>query len=246
MQMRASRKSYAILIAALTLIMLSGTFAEQTTNNATPQQQTKQLQMQPLANAIVLANNVWGFHRYNTNGTVSNVVGDSATFFGGNTTDMYSDMVSYRSINANKTLILHADLSVDINNFSNTAEDQFAVFATDDITKYKSDEFGFLVPENSATLYAYVQSPQIPDFFIWKPLVETNHMEPHSYQAVYNNENATQYVDFFVDGQLVWSTNYPDISGNNFHMVLTSHKVSSEVIDLSRNMMVAENASLAG
>jgi hypothetical protein len=246
MQMRAFKKSYAILIATLILIMVSGAFAQQTLNNSTPQQQATQVQMKPFANAIVLANNPWGFHRYNTNGTVSDIDGNSATFFGSNTTDMYSDMVSYRSISADQTLILHVDLKVNINSYSDTAEDQFAVFATDDITRYKSDEFGFLVPENGGTLYAYVQSPQIDGFFIWKPLVETRHMEPHSYTAVYNKGNVTQSVDFFVDGQLVWRTVYPDISGRSFHMVLTSHKVSAETIDLSNNVMVAENASLVG
>jgi hypothetical protein len=142
--MRIFGKFYAILIAALILIMVSGAFAQQTINNSTLQQQTTQAQMQPFANGIVLVNNPLGFHRYNTNGAVSDIIGNSGMFFGANTTDMYSDIVSYQSINADKTLVLHVDLSVNISIFSNTAEDQFAVFATDDIIRYKLMNLGFL------------------------------------------------------------------------------------------------------
>jgi hypothetical protein len=102
------------------------------------------------------------------------------------------------------------------------------------------------VPENGATLYAYVQSPLIREFFIWKPLLDTNHMEPHSYQAIYNNQKFSRHVDFLVDGQFAWSMTYPDVSGKYFHMILTSHKVSVDNIDLSKNVMVAQNASLVG
>jgi hypothetical protein len=129
--MRIFGKFYEILIAALIMIMVSGALAQQTINNSTLQQRTTRAQMQPFANGIVLANNPLGFHRYNTNSAVSDIVGNSAMFFGGNATDMYSDIVSYQSINADKTLVLHVDLSVNISIFSNTAEDQFEVFATD-------------------------------------------------------------------------------------------------------------------
>ena len=51
-------------------------------------------------------------------------------------------------------------------------------------------------------------------------------------------------VDFFVDGKLLWSTSYPDVSGKDFHVVLTSHKVSAENFDLSPNQIEINKALL--
>jgi hypothetical protein len=131
-----------------------------------------------------------------------------------------------------------------MSSFSNSAEDQFVVFATDDTTKYKSDEFGFVLPETGSTWYAYVQSPQIGGFFVWKPIltVEPNGMEQHTFKAVYSNDGLRRQVDFYVDGKLSWKTPYPEVSSQGFHMVLTSHKVSAENIDISQNHMLVEKA----
>lgn len=104
------------------------------------------------------------------------------------------------------------------------------------------------MPETGDAWYAYIQSPQIPDFFVWQPVLTLGSSEPtpHSFEAVYSSIGLTHIVNFYVDGKLVWATFYPNVSGNSFHMVITSHKVSGENIDLSQNTMITENACLTG
>ncbi len=129
---------------------------------------------------------------------------------------------------------------------SNTGEDQFAIFATDDTSKYKSDEFGFVLPETGNTWFAYIQSPGIPGFFVWQPLLTlgSSGAEQHSFKAIYTNAGLLSFVDFYVDGKLVWTALYPNVSGQSFHIVLSSQKVSAENIDISKNTMAIDTASL--
>jgi hypothetical protein len=199
-------------------------------------------------NEIVLeANKPDVFNSYNTNGTPPYMSGSSAIFYGSNRTNVYSDIVSLTTIKAEKSLTIEASVTVSIKSFSNTGEDQFAVFASDDTTKYKSGEFGFVLPETGNTWYAYIQSPQIAGFFVWKPLLtlKPSGVEQHSFKAVYSNVGLLQFVDFYVDGKLLCRALYPNISGQNFHMVLSSHKVSAENIDISQNAMEIGKACLS-
>jgi hypothetical protein len=69
--------------------------------------------------------------------------------------------------------------------------------------------------------------------------------EQHSFKAVYLNAGLLSFVDFYVDGKLLWTALYPHIAGQSFHMVLTSHKVSAENIDISQNMMAIGNSCLS-
>ena len=213
----------------------------------TKSSQSTQEHIQPIVNnQIVLdAAKHDAFNCYNTNGTAPFINGNSALFFGANTTNTYSDIVSQTTVKADKSLVLEAQITTNVTRFSDSGEDQFAVFATDDITNYKSDEFGFAMPETGNIWYAYIQSPKILGFFVWQPLNIPDPLEPHSFKAVYSSHGLWHMVNFFVDGKLLWSTAYPDVSGKEFHMVLTSHKVSAENIDLSQNQIEVKNAILS-
>lgn len=129
---------------------------------------------------------------------------------------------------------------------SSSGEDQFAVFAADDIVGYKGDEFGFVLLEMGSSWYAYVQSPQIGGFFIWQAIFDVgfNHTQPHSFKAVYTNTGLVPSVDFYVGGKLAWNAAYPNVAGKDFHLIATSHKVSAEDIDVSGNSMAVEDAVL--
>jgi hypothetical protein len=209
--------------------------------------QSTQTHIQPIVNnQIVLdAAEQQAFNCYNTNGTAPYINGNSALFYGANTTNTYSDIVSQTTVKTDKTLMLEAQITANVTCFSDNGEDQFAVFATDDITNYKSDEFGFAMPETGNVWYAYIQSPKILGFFAWQPLNIPDPLEPHNFQAVYSSRGLWHMVDFFVDGKLLWSTSYPDVSGKEFHMVLTSHKVSADRFDLSLNQIEVKNALLS-
>jgi hypothetical protein len=209
--------------------------------------QPTQEHKQPIINnQIVLdAAKHYAFKCYNTNGTAPFINGNSALFYGANTTNTYSDIVSQTTVKADKSLVLEAEITMNATSFSDSGEDQFAFFATDDITLYKSDEFGFVMPETGNIWYAYIQSPKILGFFIWHPLNIPDPLAPHNFKAVYSSRGLWHMVDFFVDGKLLWSTSYPDVMGKEFHMVLTSHKVSPENIDLSRNQIEVKNAFLS-
>ena len=206
-----------------------------------------QTQIQPIVNnQIVLdAAKHDAFNCYNTNGTAPSINGNSALFYGANTTNTYSDIVSQTTVKADKSLVLEAQITANVTSFSDNGEDQFAVFATDDITNYKSDEFGFAMPETGNTWYAYIQAPKILGFFVWQPLYIPDPLEPHNFKAVYSSRGLWHMVNFFVDGKLLWSTSYPDVSGKEFHMVLTSHKVSAENFDLRQNQIEVKNALLS-
>lgn len=237
--MASFRKSYAFTIFALALLIAMAGFAYQPTINA-----AETSTQSSAIHELVLANQPETFNCYNTNGTPPILSGDSALFCGSGKTNVYQDIVSTTTITAEKSLVLQAEVAVNMTSLSDTGEDQFAIFATDDTVKYKSDEFGFVLPENTNTWYAYVQSPRIWGFFAWHPIVSvgTNQTEPHNFKAVYLNDGLRRQVDFYVDGKLAWKTPYPDVSSQGFHMVLTSHKVSAENIDISQNQMLVENA----
>lgn len=74
--------------------------------------------------------------------------------------------------------------------------------------------------------------------------LKSSELTQHSFKAVYLSLG--HVVDFYVNGKLVWTALYPNTLGHDFHMVLTSHKVSAENVDISQNMMVIGNAFLTG
>lgn len=118
---------------------------------------------------IVLANDPAAFDWYNTNGTVPILNGNSAVFFGSDSTNSFSDVVSRPNIGVNYSLVLQASAAARLNSFSKTGYDQLAIFAADSITNYKGDEFGFVLPETGNTWYAYVQSPNMNSWYVWTP-----------------------------------------------------------------------------
>ena len=158
---------------------------------------------------------------------------------------MYQDIISVKTIKADTSLVLQATATTNIRELSNTGEDQLVIFAADDTSKYKGDEFGFVLPETGNTWYAYIQSPHLPSWFVWTPVLTLDSSSiPHNFKAAYSNVGSFNCVNFYVDGKLVWTTLYPDVSGQSYHMALSSHKVSSTGIDISQNVMTIENASL--
>ena len=104
-------------------------------------------------------------------------------------------------------------------------------------------------PTNSASCYQKWETlgtltSNHPDkrFFRLETPDPANPTEQHSFKAVYSNNVSSQKVAFYVDGKLLWNQMCPDISGKDFHMVLTSHKVSAKNIDISQNRMEVKNA----
>ncbi len=244
--MATFRKSSACFIIALACLVILAGFALQATSNYTIGVREGANVQSNIQEISLEANKPFSFNVYNTNGTPPYVNDKSALFLGSNRTNVCSDIVSFSSITTEKSLVLQAQVTVNMTSFSDTGEDQFAVFATDDTVKYKSDEFGFVLPENTNTWYAYVQSPKMQVFFAWHSIVSvgTNQTEQHNFKAVYSNDSLSWHVDFYVDGKLSWKTPYPEVSSQDFHMVLTSHKASIDSIDLSQNQMEVENAVL--
>jgi hypothetical protein len=235
-------KSSAYFIIVLACLVTVASFTQQATSNYSSGVQ-KAASVQSIS---LEANKLGTFNVYNTNGTPPYIDGSSALFFGSSATAVYSDIVSLSSIRAEKSLVLEARATVNVSSFSNTGEDQLAIFAADDTIKYKGDEFGFVLPETGNTWYAYIQTPKAPSWFVWKPVLtlDASGLTQHSFKAIYSSLGSFSFVDYYVDSKLVWTTFYPNISGQSFHMVLTSHKVSDENIDLSRNAMAVGNASL--
>ncbi len=239
--MAMSRKWHVCLIVALSLLVTLPALLEPTNSQAANQIQT---QPSPQQTIVLDAAKSSDFNIYNTNGTAPAISGNSTTLYASDKTDVYSDIVSYTTVTAQKNLVLQASAAANVKSFSSTGGDQFAIFAADDTSKYKGDEFGFVLPETGDTWYAYIQSPHLPGWFIWTPVLKLDSSTAtHSLEAVYSKAGLLCQVDFYVDGKQVWATLYPNVSSQNFHMALCSHKVSSQNIDISQNMMTVQAAS---
>ena len=160
---------------------------------------------QVVVNQIVLTANPEAFNIYNTNGTPPFIRGTQAVFYGSDKTDMYQDIASKTTLKADKTLVLAAQVTTNIKEMSNTGADQFAIFAADDTTTYKGDEFGFVLPKTGSTWYAYIQSPELRGWFFWTPVLklESSGVAAHSFKAVYSNLGLISVANFYVDGKLV-------------------------------------------
>ena len=115
--MPSHRKSYALLIGAMALLIISAAFAEQATTNQTLQA-AKRANLQSTIDTIALNDETESFSRYNTNGTPAYLNDTSAIFYGSNKTNIYSDMISHNNIKADKSLVLEAQITANATNFS--------------------------------------------------------------------------------------------------------------------------------
>ncbi len=178
------------------------------------------------------------FNWYNTNGTLPIISNDGVIFHGSNLTNMYQDAISIISIKPAKYIELNARVSFIIDNYSDNPKDEFAIFTTTDIKEYNENEFGFVLPEDSNILYAYLQSPDIREFFIWRPVMYIDD-DIHSLKAIYDNGN----VRFYIDDMIVWEHKFI-ILKDRLHLAIVSHKLSNDNIDISNNKMIIYNANL--
>jgi hypothetical protein len=180
------------------------------------------------------------FNWYNTNGELALIEDNRVIFNGSNRTNVYQDAVSIITLKAND-LELYANVSFEINSYSNNPKDEFAIFATSNIVTYDENEFGFVLPENDKILYAYIQSPDLQKFFIWKPILYVD-KDNYILKAVYDEDSRD--VRFYVDDVLVWHTNFVELNAN-IHLAIVSHKLSDEEIDISDNRMIIYEAYLS-
>lgn len=181
------------------------------------------------------------FNWYNTNGSLAKIDNNSVIFQGSNRTNVYQDAISIITIKANN-LELYANASFKINTYSDNPKDEFAIFTTSNTVTYNKDEFGFVLPENDRVLYAYIQSPDLPGFFVWKPILYVDDIN-YALKAVYYKESKN--VRFYVNDMLVWDTKFVDLNNANMHLAIVSHKLSDEKIDISKNTMSIHQAYLS-
>ncbi len=156
---------------------------------------------------------------------------------------MYSDIVSYTTVTAQKNLVLQASAAANVKSLSNTGEDQFAVFAADDTPNTKATNSALSFPKQGhmVRLYSVAAASWL---FLFGPLcLRWIRGGALSFEAVYSQSGSTCHVDFYVNGKLVWETYYPNVSSQSFHMALCSHKVSGEDMDTSQNMITVQAAS---
>ena len=159
------RGGFIIAIAiAIAFIAVAQPISSHYTLESTPQTAVNQI--------VLAANNPSIFNIYNTNGTPPTISDAQTVFCGSNKTNMYQDIVSYTTLKADKTLVLAANATTDIEKNSKTGEEQFAIFTADDTAEYKGDEFGFVLPETGNTWYAYVQSSHLAEWFVWTPVLK--------------------------------------------------------------------------
>lgn len=173
------------------------------------------------------------FKWYNTNGSLPIIKDNSVIFSGSNKTNMYQDAISITSIRPGD-IELFANVSFFINSYSNNPKDEFALFATSDIVTYDKHEFGFVLPEDNNILYAYIQSPNINGFFIWKPIL---YVEEKSYLLKAFYDKYSNDIFFYVNNILVWHINFIELN-DNMHIAIVSHKISNQSVDISNNKMI--------
>ncbi len=180
------------------------------------------------------------FNWYNTNGSLPIIDNKSVVFASSDRTNVYQDAVSILTLHVNRYIELSAKVEYNIEDYSDTDKDEFAIFTTSDINNYDQDEFGFTTSERNGILYAYIQSQKIDGFFIWQPLFKVENGRVYQLSAIYSNG----MVRFYVDNNLVWERSFVDLSNKDMHLVLTSHKLSNA--DLSNNHMRIYKAYIKG
>jgi len=114
--MAISKKSYACLLVALALLAAKSSLAQQATSlprtAAQPQTMTSEILLQATESQV--------FNVYGANGAAPMLTGDSATLLGSDRTNVYSDIVSYSTVEANRNLVLEASMAANIQSLSTT------------------------------------------------------------------------------------------------------------------------------
>ncbi len=179
------------------------------------------------------------FNWYNTNGSLPAYMGDHYLFNGGSTSNMYQDALSLASIKVGKAFALSARLSIHIGSESTSPRDEFAIFVTDDTKVFTGDEFGFVVRQDTASLYGYLQSPRFYEFFKEFKLADLTigREETFNLKAVYSELDGRALIRFFVNDINVLVHDFPIVTGENLYLVISSKKLSPPSIDTSRNYM---------
>lgn len=185
-----------------------------------------------------------GFKWYNTNGDLPAYMGDHYLFTGSSASGMYQDAVSLSSIRVGKAFALSARVSIRIDSRSQSSRDEFAVFVTDDTKVFTGDEFGFVVRHDSASLYGYLQSPRLYEFFKEFKLADlaVGREETYNLKAVYSELNDGAIIRFFINDQNVMVYDFPVVTGEELYLVVSSKKLSPEVVDTSNNYMKVYSA----
>ncbi len=180
-----------------------------------------------------------GFKWYNTNGSLPAYMGDHYLFNGGKASNMYQDAVSLTSIKVGKAFALSARLSIHIGSKSTNPRDEFTIFVTDDTKVFTGDEFGFVVRQDTASLYGYLQSPRLYEFFKEFRLADLTigKEESINLKAVYSEIDGRALIRFFVNDVNVLVHDFPVVTGENLYLVVSSKKLSPQSIDTSRNYM---------
>ncbi len=187
-----------------------------------------------------------GFKWYNTNGSLPAYMGDHYLFTGSSTTNMYQDAISLRSIKVGKAFALSATISIHIDSKSPSSRDEFAIFVTDDTKVFTGDEFGFVVRQDSASLYGYLQSPRLYEFFKEFKLAEIPVSKEMTYnlKAVYSELDGKAIVRFFINDVNVLVYDFPVVTDEDLYLVVSSKKLSTVVVDTSNNGMKVYSACI--
>jgi hypothetical protein len=186
------------------------------------------------------------FKWYNTAGPLPSFNGNHYVFTGSSASNVYQDALSLKTIEAGKTFVLSARISVYIGSQSQNDRDEFAIFVTDDTRVFTGDEFGFVIRQKSSTINGYVQSPRIPEFFKEFKLekIPIGAEKAYTLKAVYSEVNNRGVIRFFINDINVFTQDFPIISGEEFYLVISSKKLSSESVDTSSNYMKVFSACM--
>lgn len=186
------------------------------------------------------------FKWYNTNGSLPKYMGDHYLFTGSNNTNMYQDAISIRSIKVGKAYALSTRVAINLQTLHDDDRDEFAIFVTDDIKVFTGDEFGFVFRIKSATLYGYIQSPRIPEFFLIFKIsdVSIGQEKVYNLKAIYTELNGKAIVRFFVNDINIHTHDFPITSNEELYLVISSKKLSPLSIDTSNNYMRVYSACI--
>ncbi|MEM3394578.1 MAG: hypothetical protein QXV24_04580 [Nitrososphaerota archaeon] len=186
------------------------------------------------------------FKWYNTNGSLPAYMGDHYLFSGGSTSNMYQDAISLVPIKVGKAFALSARISIHVGSESMSSRDEFAVFVTDDTKVFTGDEFGFVIRQDSASVYGYIQSPRLSEFFREFKLADVTigREETYNLKAVYSVLDGRAIVRFFLNDVNVLVYDFPVMTDEELYLVVSSKKLSPQFIDTSRNYMKVYSACI--
>lgn len=185
-----------------------------------------------------------GFKWYNTAGPLPAYMGDHYLFTGSSSTNMYQDAVSLRTIKVGKAFALSARVSIYIDSKSPSSRDEFAIFVSDDAKVFTGDEFGFVVRQDSASLFGYLQSPRLYEFFKEFKLadIQVGREETYNLKAVYSELDGRAIVRYFINDVNVLVYDFPVVTGEELYLIVSSKKLSDPSLDTSKNFMKVYSA----